>query len=154
MRKLLLLAIIWIILNGTLTYINVAWGIVVGAISLWLAIRFMKPSKITGVRFIKLVLYPFFLLGQVYVSGFMVIRMIIRDCHTEVVTVETALHNDFLRAMLCNTITMVPGSVVLDRDEFKITVMLLRKKNAPPLTEDVADVVMGKPEKRLIKAQI
>jgi multisubunit Na+/H+ antiporter MnhE subunit len=148
------LAVIWLVLNGALTYVNVAWGIVVGGLSVWLSVRYMKPSPITGVRFIKLVFYPFFLLGQVYVSGFMVIRMIIRGCYTEVVTVETALNNDFLRSMLCNTITMIPGSVVLDRDNFNVTVMVLREKNAPPLSGDVAGEVMGAPEKKLLKAQL
>jgi multicomponent Na+:H+ antiporter subunit E len=157
MRKILLLATIWIILNGALTFLNLAWGIVVGAASLWLAVRFMKPGKIEDVRFFRLVFYPLFLLGEVYLNGFRVIKMIIMGCYTEVVTVETAIRNDFLTAMLCNSITMIPGSVVLTRDDPKITVMVLRKKTAPSLITDGADVskeVMGKPESRLIKAQI
>ena len=154
MRKVILLTIVWLILNGTLTYVNIAWGIVVGAVSGWLSVRLMKPAPITGVRFIKLIFYPIFLIGQVYMAGFFVIKRIITGCETEVVTVDTVLHNEFLRATLCNTITMIPGSVMLERDDYKITVMLLRKKNALPLTENVADVVMGKSEKKLLKAQI
>ncbi|MCL2457103.1 MAG: Na+/H+ antiporter subunit E [Defluviitaleaceae bacterium] len=152
MRKIFLMTAIWIILNG-FSYANVAIGIIVGAASLWLAKKFMKPSEITGVSFFRLVFYPFFLLWQVYVAGFMVIGMIIRGCYTEVVTAETEIRNDFLRAMLCNTITMIPGSVVLDRDESKIKVMLLKKKNSPPLTENISETVMGKPEKKLLKAE-
>jgi multisubunit Na+/H+ antiporter MnhE subunit len=147
------MAFIWIVLNGAITFMNLAWGIVIGAASLWFAIRFMKPSRISGVRFIKLTLYPFYLLGQVYCAGFLVIKRIIYGCRTEVVTVETAVTNDFLRTLLCNSITMIPGSAVLDRNDSKLTIVVLLDKNAPPLTAETAKAVIKGPESRLLKAQ-
>ena len=158
MKRLILLTAVWLILNGTMSLPSIAWGFAISAASLWLAIRFMKPSKISGVSVLKLIFYPFFLLGQVYYYGFAVIKMIIFGCKTEVVTINTAITNDFLQVMLCNSITMIPGSVVLDRTENNIQVIVLRNKNAVPYAHyNIADItkeVLGKTETNLIKAQL
>jgi len=153
MLAVIFLTLVWIVLNGGISLYNIAVGIVIGTVSHFSVRHLVKTNKITGVNFIPLVLYPFFLIGQIYISGFMVIKMIIRGCRTEVVTVETELENEFLRTMLCNSITLIPGSVMLEQEDSKLTVMLIREEGAPAFTpdDDVGHIVKGKPEGMLKK---
>ncbi|MCL2197679.1 MAG: Na+/H+ antiporter subunit E [Defluviitaleaceae bacterium] len=156
MFTILLLALVWVVLNGSFTVFNVLVGLAIGAVSYFFAIRFMWPAKIfTGVKFTRLVFYPFYLIYQMYISGFVVLKMIIFGCRTEVVTVNTALKNDFLRTLLCNSITMIPGSVLLNQEDDELTVMLLREKDSVPFAEDcdVGLEVKGRPEAILLQAE-
>lgn len=157
MYALILLTIVWVVLSGGISLFSVASGLVVGVVSLFFVRRFIGPKKIKNVSFVKLIFYPIFLIGQVYLAGFMVIKMIILGCRTDVVKVDTALENEFLRTILCNSITLIPGSVMLEQEESKLTVMLLRMEDAPAIMSDVGyDMgyeVKGKPEALLLKAQ-
>ena len=155
MRTVLILAFIWVTLSGNFTIYTAVTGIAIGIAAYFPTRYFMRPKKITGVNFLKLITYPFFLIGQIYISGWMLIKMIIFGCKVEVVTVETSLTNDFLRVLLCNSITLIPGSVMIDQKESELTVMLLRKKNAPDFESgcDLGYEVKGKPEEKLMKAE-
>lgn len=157
MVGIIALTVVWVILNGVFSVFHLIAGIAVSIVSYVFAYRYMWPAKIfVGVKFMRLIVYPFFLIGQMYISGFMVIKMIIRGCRTEVVTVQTAIKNDFLRTLLCNSITMIPGSVMLEQEESELMVMLLREKDSLPYTEedDIGKEVKGKPEAILLKAEV
>ncbi|MCL1863269.1 MAG: Na+/H+ antiporter subunit E [Defluviitaleaceae bacterium] len=156
MFTIMILTVVWVVLSGNLSVFNVIAGLVIGAVSYAFARRYMWPTKILmGVRVVKLLYYPFFLIGQMYISGFLVIKMIILGCRTEVVTIQTAIRNDFLRTVLCNSITMLPGSVMLEQEEEVLTVILLRNKDSEPFThdDDVGYEVKGKPEAILLRAE-
>ena len=152
---ILILALVWVALNGGFTIYNAVIGVAVGMAAYFPTRYFMRPAKVTGVNFLRLITYPFFLIGQIYISGWVLIKMIIFGCKVEVVRVETLLKNDFLRALLCNSITLIPGSVMLQQEESQLTVMLLREKNAQPFESDcdIGYEVKGKPEQRLLKAE-
>jgi len=152
MLVIIILAIIWLLLNGSLTILTLISGLAVAMVSLLFTRRFINPDKTENVSFYKLILYPLFLIVQVYLAGFMVIKMIIMGCRTDVVKVETKLENDFLRTILCNSITLIPGSVMLEQEGAELTVMLLREENAGPINGDMGAEVKGKPEALLLRA--
>ena len=84
----------------------------------------------------------------------MAIKIILTDARVEVVNVQTNITNPFLRTLLVNSITLVPGSVSLDLNENTITVLWLMQKSAPPgETEKADELLKSKLEGMLIKAQ-
>jgi len=72
----------------------------------------------------------------------------------EIVEIKTTLSSLFLRTVLVNSITLVPGSVSLDLKGDIITVLWLKKKDAAPeYTENAGELIKGGMERLLLKAQ-
>ena len=150
-----ILSAIWLVLGGNFSIVNIAVGLLLSSISVYFAHRLLLTRKWSGVNVIKFVIYPFYLIWQIYSSGFSVIKMIVRGVRTDTITVHTALKNEFLITTLCNSITLIPGSVVLERDGQCLSVMVLREKSAPTSSEVYKSVEMKvmEPEGMLLKMQ-
>jgi len=89
-----------------------------------------------------------------YIAAIATVRLVIKGAKTEIVEVETEIKNEFLRVMLANSITLVPGSVTLDIKDNLLTVLLLTDKNADESTlENAGELIKGGLERRLLKAQ-
>ena len=72
----------------------------------------------------------------------------------DIVTVKTKLKNESLRIILADSITLTPGSILLDlKDEF-ITLLWIRDKFTPSDSETADRMLKGKLERRLLKAEI
>jgi len=145
---------IWLILTESITVWSVLVGIAASAVCVFLCRRHLPLKEITGINYAGFAIYLFFLVGQIYVAAFSTIRLIIRGARSEIVEVETKITNDFLRVMLANSITVVPGSVTLSLQGNKLTILMLRDKDA-----DSQDIIMSamlmksKLENRLLTAQ-
>ena len=145
---------IWIVLIENLTLWTVLSGLIVSVICVVLCRKFFPSDKIAGVNYFRFVLYVFYLIGQIYRAGLQAIKLILKGARSDIVTFETEITNDFLRVMLANSITLVPGSVTLDMHGEKLTVMMLRDKNATEQDlEKDSEKMKGRLEKRLLKAQ-
>jgi len=146
---------IWLILTENITVLSVLIGVVASAVCVFLCRRFLPlDKKITGVNYAGFTLYIFFLVGQIYVSAFSTIKLIFKGAKSEIVEVETKITNEFLRVMLANSITVVPGSVTLSLQGNKLTILMLRDKDAD--SQDVmmsAMLMKSKLENRLLTAQ-
>ena len=150
----ILLTIIWIILRETFTVLTVAAGIVISALCVFFCYRYLPLSGTSKFKTLRLMIYPFFLIWEVYVAGISAIKLILTDAHVEIVKIRTGLHSLFLRTILVNSITLVPGSVSLDLKDDVITVLWLKKKNAHPKNAKSADeLIKGRMERILLKAQ-
>ena len=111
-------------------------------------------ERLKGVNYFRFFLYIFYLIGQMYIAAIATVRLVIKGARTEIVEVETEIKNEFLRVMLANSITLVPGSVTLDIKDNLLTVLLLTDKNADESTlENVGELIKGGLERRLLKAQ-
>jgi len=127
-------------------------GLVISACCVFFALRFLPLSKTDPINPLRLALYLFFLLGQMYSACFMVIKIIFTGAHVEIVEIQTKLTNKFLRTILVNSITLVPGSVSLGLEDNRITVLWLKKKNDIG-SANADEFLKGKLERVLIKAQ-
>jgi len=151
----LALSVVWIILVESLSVIAIITGLIISTACVFFAKKYLPLKKITGVDFKNLATYPFFLLGQIFSSAIYVTRTILFGAKTDVLEVSTNIENESLRIMLADSVTLTPGSMLLELDNEKMTILWLRYKNAPAIekTPDAKEQIMGRLEKRLIKAQ-
>jgi multicomponent Na+:H+ antiporter subunit E len=153
----LALALAWCLLMESFSLIVVTSGIFIGACCVLLSGRFLPINKIIGVNFGKLVTYPFFLLGQVFSSALYVSKIIFKGAKIDIVKVNVNITNDSIRIMLADSVTLTPGSVMLNLDGDEMTILWLRRRGSPDVEtldkEVMARQIMGKLEDRLIKAE-
>ena len=150
---LLALTVVWIILMEEISWRSVAMGMLTTIICLHFASKFLPYEEIKSVNFFKLTAFPFFLIGQIYLAGFQVIKIILKGFVVDVVTVETKLKSDALRVILADSVTLTPGSILLEIDEECITLLWLRDKDTPGDSETASKTLMGKLERSLMKAE-
>ena len=97
----------------------------------------------------------FYLLKEIYVAGFHVIGIILKgQARTDIVQVRTKITNESLRIVLADSITLTPGSVLLDLTGDTITVVWLRGVDEPEEVTNQEKLIMGGLEDALIKAQL
>ncbi|MCL1988886.1 MAG: Na+/H+ antiporter subunit E [Firmicutes bacterium] len=151
MRVLVLVAI-WVILREEITAFDLILGSVIAVGCMAYSHRFLPVKKIENVDAFRLFLYLCYLLGQAYIAGFQVIKMILLgNVRADIVATQTTLKNESLRIMLVDSIAITPGSVPLDLSDDIITVVVLKHKNDPK--EEIDDSVKGRLEIELLKAQ-
>ena len=151
---ILFLTVVWSILWEELSVPTVITGIVVSAGCVYFYKKYLPLSKISGVNFLRLAMYPFFLIGQIYISGFHAIKLILSGAKVDIVEVKTKITNELLRVILANSITLTPGTVSLELNDDTITVLWLREKTSDSQDLGNADeLIKGKLENKLLKAQ-
>ena len=151
------LALVWMILIESFSWIGVLSGIVIGAGCVFFSTRYLPLDKVKGVNFNKLITYPFYLIGQVFLSATYVSKIIFKGAKTDIVKIDTNIDNDSIRVMLADSVTLTPGSVILELEGSEMTVLWLRERGSPEIKDleknVVTEQIMGRLEKRLIKAQ-
>lgn len=106
----------------------------------------------------KLWFYPFFIVWQVYLAGFAVMKIVLSPGgeRTDFVNVKSKLKNDLLKAMLFDSVTLTPGTIYIDTDGNDVaTVVWLRGANEPHPDdlENVDGDVLATLEDALAKAE-
>ena len=152
---LLALAVVWFIFMEEVSWQVLGIGMLIVLLCMHFDRKFLPYDEIKDVNFFKLATYPFFLIGQVYVAGLIVIKMVFTGCQIDIVNVKTPLKSETLRTILGDSITFIPGSVLLELKEDNLTVLWIIPKNIPKLTDEETDEMMkGKLERRLGVAEI
>jgi multisubunit Na+/H+ antiporter MnhE subunit len=131
---------------------NIAVGLFMSLLSLHFVGRFFHFDEIKRVAFLKLAIYPFWLLARIYVDAVFLMRLILSDAKWGIMTADLKLENESLRIMLADSITLTPGSVYLERSGKKITLLCIGKKGKEgyPASEDDLRSI----EKMLIRSEI
>ena len=151
---ILTLAVVWIIMMENISWRTIGTGFIVVIVVMHFERKFLPYEEIKDVNFFKLATYPFFLIGQIYLSGWQVIKMVITGCRIDVVNVRTPLKSDTLRFILGDSITLIPGSVLLEIEGDRLTVLWIVPTKTPQLNEEETEEMMkGKLERRLGSAQ-
>ena len=151
---ILTLAVVWIIMMENISWRTIGTGFLVVIVVMHFERKFLPYEEIKDVNFFKLATYPFFLIGQIYLSGWQVIKMVITGCRIDVVNVRTPLKSETLRFILGDSITLIPGSVLLEIEGDKLTVLWIVPTKTPQLNEEQTEEMMkGKLERRLGLAQ-
>ena len=145
---------IWIILRESFSIITVVSGLFVGACCVLFSRRAIPLYKTESIKPLRLMLYLFYLIGQIYIGGISAIKIILFGAHVEIVKIQTHIRNKVLRTILVNSITLVPGSVSLDLSEDVITVLWLKRKTSgAPDIDNADEILKDKLEGMLLKAQ-
>ena len=149
------LALLCLILLEGFTAMNLAISVAAGIISMVMYRRLLPlPPSSKGINLLKFALYPFYLVGQVYLSAFSAVKLIFTKADVAIITVKTELTNSLLRTILANSITLTPGSVSLELNDDTITLLWLKnKKDSPQDAQKAGETIKRKLEKMLLKAE-
>jgi len=148
-----ILTVIWGVLRESFSLETVAVGVAVSLCCLLIMKRFLPLPEIPEIKPIRFILYLLFLIGKVYTAGLTAMKTILAGAQSEIVEVPTGISNICLKAILVNSITLVPGSVALDLENDKITVLWLKKAGADATAENADEQIKGELERMLLKAQ-
>ena len=108
------LTAVWVVLRESFTVATVALGALVSVGCVYLCRKLFPAAQLSSIRPFWLAVYLLYLIGQIYVAGFFVIKLIFSQARTESVEMKTTLPPGFLRTLLANSITLVPGSVSIE----------------------------------------
>ena len=146
--------LIWILFTESLTWQNITVGLLVACGTLFFFAKFLPVKKITDVRFRKLILFPFYLVGQIYISGFYMIKMLLKGHEVDFVTIQTDIKSETLKTILGDAITLTPGSTLIEIIGDEMTLLWIREKGTPPDPKIAEEKLKNKLEAFLRKAEL
>ena len=145
---------VWIVLREEFTAFSIITGLFISIAAIAYSNKFLPLNKIKNVNFLSLIPYVFYLFGQIYLSGFYVIKIIVMGkARADIVATRTKITNPSLRVMLADSITLTPGSILLDLSDDNITVVLLMDKDKVMEEADLDKKIKGRLEEKLLIAE-
>ena len=143
---------LWMLLEGRWTLEIVLTGIVLSALIYLFCWKFLdySPRREWAVirRIPRAVAYLFWLIGQIFVAGFITMSRIWsgREVKPHLVSFRTALRSDAAKVLLSQSITLTPGTLTVDQQDGRFLVHALDDA----FTEGLQDSEM---EKRIAKLE-
>lgn len=133
----LLLAGIWLILSGKFELIYLFWGFISISFVMWLSHRLHnvplapgEPCGTTRIIIPRLIVYLFWLLWQIILSGVYVAYVVLHPrlpIQPMIVRFTSRQPNVLARVILGNSITLTPGTFTLDIQDSLFTVHALTR---------------------------
>jgi multisubunit Na+/H+ antiporter MnhE subunit len=146
--------LIWLLFTESLTWQNIAVGFLVGCGTLFFFAKFLPLKKIGDVRFSRLVFFPLYLVGQIYVSGFYMIKFLLKKHDVSFVTIQTDIKSETLKIILGDAVTLTPGSTLIEIIGDEMTLLWIRDRNTDPSPEAAKVQLTKKLEAFLRKAEM
>jgi multicomponent Na+:H+ antiporter subunit E len=135
--KALPLMAVWLILSGKFELIYFFWGAVSVAFVLWMSSRLSdiplaenEPCGSTHIIIPRLIVYLFWLVGEIIKSGFHVAYIVLHPkmpIEPMIVRFTSKQPNVLARVILGNSITLTPGTLTLEIDGSHFTVHALAR---------------------------
>jgi len=142
----------WLMLNMSMNPINLAGGVAVGAFVTLLSKGILYNENgywYKPIRVGRLIVYLLRLIGEIFKSSVSYIaRIIKKDSIPIVVQVELRVDDPLVISIIANSITLTPGTITVDVDENKLTVISLKDINSS--RESVIDEIHEKFESYFI----
>lgn len=128
------LFILWVILNGQITWEIVLSGLAVSALIEWFLIRFMNYSLRRELAALRLlprgVRYLAHLVREILKANWAVLRLILSpslEVEPQLRAFRTPLKTPTARALLANSITLTPGTITVSLEDGEYLVHSLDK---------------------------
>ena len=144
---------LWMLLEGRWTVEIVLTGIVLSALIYLFCWKFLdySPRREWAVirRIPRAVAYLFWLIGQIFVAGFMTMSRVWsgREVKPHLVSFRSALRTDAGKVLLSQSITLTPGTLTVDQRDGRFLVHALDDA----FTEGLQDSEMEKRIRKLEK---
>lgn len=141
----LLLVLLWCILSEGFNLATVGIGLLFSLITiLILHLMFSNNDDVKNYRIPpRLFLwYLVVLFYHIVVSGLKVSKAVITgNCHPEVVTIRTSVHNHWYQCIIANSVTLTPGTVTIDKTDHYLQVLWLSPTTHDP--KEQAKIIIG-----------
>ena len=152
--KIAVMTLLWIVLREGFSFFDLILGATLSTACVAYSKKFLPLTGIQNVKYSRLFLYVIYLIGQVYVAGFHVIRVILHGrARAVVLLTRTKLENKALKVILGDSITLTPGTIMLDLEEDVLAVLILTKEGEVIPPDKVDDRLKGSLEKKLMACQ-
>ena len=151
--SIVILIFVWIILRETFSPFSAITGAVLSIGCLYFYRKYLPLNRVENIRYPRLILYAFYLIGQIYISGFYVIELIIKGASVDIIELRTKITNESLKVLLADSITLTPGSILLVLEDEKLTLLCLKRKNDTRDLKTMDDFLKGRLENQLLKVQ-
>jgi multicomponent Na+:H+ antiporter subunit E len=123
----LLLALIWVALTGQFSLVNLAIGLVLGALAAKFAIPARRGEKRLGLSW-ALIRFPFVVIWSLILSNLKVARAVLftplDQLTPGIIAVPLELESDAEITALANLITLTPGTLTLDVSDDRQTLFV------------------------------
>jgi multicomponent Na+:H+ antiporter subunit E len=143
-RTIVLLALAWVALTGDVSLASILFGLVLGALAVWVAWP-LGPYPLFGrVRPLKAVGLLVYFAGQVVLANLKVAAAVLgprRLLRPALVAVPLDVTGDDQIAVLSNLITLTPGTLSLDVSEDRTTLFVhaMSASSAEDLRRDIKE---------------
>ena len=134
---------LWIILRENFSMVSIAQGVIISIACTFYFNKLLPLKKAEDVNFSKLMFFPFQMIAQIFKCAVYVIQVIFAGARVDIVEIETTLSSETLIAILGDTLTLTPGSVLLDAKGKRLTVLWLRKRSDSDAIGNSRDEVVG-----------
>jgi len=151
--SIIVLVFIWVILRESFSPLSVIAGVALSIGCIYFYRKLLPLGRVESIKYSRLIIYVFYLIGQIYISGFYVIRLIIQGASVDIVELETKIKNESMRILLADSITLTPGSILLDLEGQKLTLLCLKMRNDTRDQKAMDDFLKGRLENQLMKVQ-
>ncbi|MCL1989923.1 MAG: Na+/H+ antiporter subunit E [Defluviitaleaceae bacterium] len=121
-----LFAIVYVILNESLSFLTVSLGIVVGFLAIWLTNKILDIDYVEmfHIRSSLILIYAWVIIRDTYVMGWdTIVRTFNGKMEPNFIRYKSKLNDEFLTALLANAITMPPGTITVDRQDREMTIL-------------------------------
>lgn len=151
---LTVLSVIWIILSEDLSWRGLAIGLLVALVCMHFSAKFLPFEEVYDINFYKLATYPFYLLWQIFQSGFYVAKLVLTDsAKAGVVFLPTRIKSETLRIMLMYSMALTPGTIPFDITNDEMKTLWLHHKNVSNDSKVADEMTKVAIENRLLVAQ-
>lgn len=140
---LLILVGFWLILNEDYSIYNIGIGFLIGIFTLFITQLYVLDSEIPDIK-LKLVgsllLYFLYVFVQVFASSFNLVKSILKNqSNVDRVTIDLPTKYGLINAIICNTITLTPGTITLEMNDYEAEIIVLNpdKKSPQLLKEEI-----------------
>jgi len=119
--------IIWIILNENIRPLTIGIGILISILTLRLTNGLLKLdyAKTFSVSPLSFIVYIVWIIFEVYYSGYDMFKRILKgDIQPTFLEYESKFKDQLSLVLLSNTITLPPGSVTVDRQDQRLTIIV------------------------------
>lgn len=151
-QTIILCIIIWVVLNENTSIYQIVLGGVLGLAAAYLTNNVLTHDYTVKYRIQPLLLFKYFIfvIIKIYISGIStIIKIISGNINPGIVEIETELVNDLYICFLANSITLTPGTVVVEKKGSTLKVLWI-----DCITKDkqkAGDIIKGEFEKILLK---
>lgn len=149
----LLFFILWVILNGKITFEITCFGLAIAALVYWFIVKFMDYSPKTELRifknFFRGIFYVYTLVCEIIKANFYVMHLILSsklEVEPKMVYFKTSLKKDASRVALANSITLTPGTITVSLEDDEYCVHCLDKELSEGMDSSVFVKLLTKME--------
>ncbi|MDO4594926.1 MAG: Na+/H+ antiporter subunit E [Tissierellia bacterium] len=130
---LIMCAIFWVILNENYNLESIAIGFIISIICLLILQVFVLDSKVPDISLkliFNLLVYFICVFFNVFKSSIKVSNSIIQNkSNIDRVIIDLPTKYTFINAIICNSITLTPGTITLEFNEDEAEIMVLNPNN-------------------------